>query len=206
MKQLLRNYVSKSASYLEIVIAAFTLIGIAVLSVIIAYDLYVIVSKFLQGNFEVKVETFLADALQIIIGIEFIKMLAKHTPGSAIEVLLFAIARKKIIIEHNTMVDTLLGVVAISILFATRKFLNSQHHESTKGMIFNSGTFVKDVNKTYGTTLPESMGHTIAGVLYNQATENNIPIKTGCKVTVSGTEIEVYSMDDELIKQVIVHK
>ncbi len=94
MKQLLRNYVSKSASYLEIVIAAFTLIGIAVLSVIIAYDLYVIVSKFLQGNFEVKVETFLADALQIIIGIEFIKMLAKHTPGSAIEVLLFAIARK----------------------------------------------------------------------------------------------------------------
>lgn len=205
MKQLLRNYVSKSASYLEISIAAFTLVGIAVFSVIIAKDLYDIAMKFLQGNFSVRVEDFLADALQIIIGIEFIKMLAKHTPGSAVEVLLFAIARK-IIIEHNTMVDTLLGVVAISILFATRKFLNSQHHPSTKGMVFNSGTYVKDVNKTYGTNIPEAMGHTIAGVLYNKAVEDNVPIKTGCRVHVGDLEIEVYSMDDELIKQVIVHK
>lgn len=205
MKQLLRNYVAKSASYFEILIAAITLIGIAVFSVIIIHDLYEISLKFIHGNFDVKVESFLADALQIIIGIEFIKMLAKHTPGSAVEVLLFAIARK-IIIEHNTMMDTLLGVIAIGILFGTRKYLSSISHESTQGVIFNGGTFVKEVNKTSGCNLPENMGHTIAGVFYNQAVKQQTPIKTGCSVSINGTEIEVYSMDDELIKQVIVHR
>ena len=34
---------------------------------------------------------FLQRALDIVIGIEFIKMLAKHSPGSSLEVLLYAI-------------------------------------------------------------------------------------------------------------------
>lgn len=205
MKQQLRNRVSKTASYLEIVIAAFTLLSIGIFSVIIVHDLYVIIEQFLNGNFEVHVENFLADALQIIIGIEFIKMLAKHTPGSAVEVLLFAIARK-IIVEHNTMLDTLIGVVAIAILFATKKYLHSATKESTDGMIFNGGIYVKEVNKILGTHIPENMGHTIAGFLYNQTVKQQIPIKVGCKIKIENITIEVYSMDDELIKQVIVHK
>ncbi|MCT4596570.1 MAG: hypothetical protein N4A50_01655 [Vallitalea sp.] len=205
MKQQLRNHVAKTASYLEICIAAFTLISIGIFSVIIIHDLYVILQEFITGNFDVKVEHFLADALQIIIGIEFIKMLAKHTPSSAVEVLLFAIARK-IIVEHNTMLDTLIGVVAIAILFATRKYLHSATRESTDGMIFNGGMYVKEVNKMLGTEIPENMGHTIAGFVYNQAVKQEIPIKVGCKINIDNTRIEVYSMDDELIKQVIVHK
>ena len=35
--------------------------------------------------------TFLGHVFNLVIGVEFIKMLSKHTPGSAIEVLLFAI-------------------------------------------------------------------------------------------------------------------
>lgn len=38
-------------------------------------------------------QAVLEQAFNLVIGIEFIKMLAKHTPGSAIEVLLFAMAR-----------------------------------------------------------------------------------------------------------------
>ncbi len=51
-----------------------------------------------------------------------IKMLAKHTPGSAIEVLLFAMARQ-LVIGHMTPVENLLGVIAIGIIFIIRKFL-----------------------------------------------------------------------------------
>ena len=49
-------------------------------------------------------------------------MMAKHTPGSAIEVLLFAIARQ-MIVEHTTPFENFLTVVTIAGLFAIRKFL-----------------------------------------------------------------------------------
>lgn len=67
-------------------------------------------------------QTFLALAFNVIIGIEFLKMLCRHNMSSAVEVLLFAIARQ-MVIEHTTPVENLLMVTAIAILFAIRKFL-----------------------------------------------------------------------------------
>lgn len=64
----------------------------------------------------------LEHAFNLIIGVEFIKMLAKHTPGSAIEVLLFAIARQ-MVIEHTTPVENLVGIVTIALIFIIRKYL-----------------------------------------------------------------------------------
>ena len=49
-------------------------------------------------------------------------MLAKHTPGSAIEVLLFAIARQ-MVVEHTSPLENLIGIVTIALIFAIRKFL-----------------------------------------------------------------------------------
>ncbi len=46
----------------------------------------------IDGN-DVEIRTFLERGLDIVIGIEFIKMLAKHSPGCSLEVLLYAIAR-----------------------------------------------------------------------------------------------------------------
>ena len=65
---------------------------------------------------------FLGHAFNLIIGVEFIKMLAKHTPGSAIEVLLFAIARQ-MVVEHTSPLENLIGIVTIALIFAIRKFL-----------------------------------------------------------------------------------
>ena len=49
-------------------------------------------------------------------------MLAKHTPGSAIEVLLFAIARQ-MVVGHTSSLENLIGIVTIALIFAIRKFL-----------------------------------------------------------------------------------
>lgn len=65
---------------------------------------------------------FLTHALNLVIGIEFVKMLTKHTPAAVLEVLIFTIARQ-LIVAHGDGVQTLLGVLAIAVLFATRKFL-----------------------------------------------------------------------------------
>ena len=67
-------------------------------------------------------QTFLGHAFNLVIGIEFIKMLAKHSPGSALEVLLYAIARN-MILGHGTAAENLLGVAAIGLIFVIRKFL-----------------------------------------------------------------------------------
>ena len=64
---------------------------------------------------------FLEDMFSLVVGIEFIKMLAKHSPGSSLEVLLYAIARH-MIVGHESAVENLLSVVAIGLIFAVRKY------------------------------------------------------------------------------------
>ena len=65
---------------------------------------------------------FLESALDLVIGIEFIKMLIKHTPGSVVEVLLFAIARHAIL-AGGTALENLLTILSIAVIFAVRKFI-----------------------------------------------------------------------------------
>ena len=65
---------------------------------------------------------FLESALDLVIGIEFIKMLIKHTPGSVVEVLLFALSRHMVLEGGNSM-ENLLTVCAIAVIFVIRKFL-----------------------------------------------------------------------------------
>lgn len=60
-------------------------------------------------------------SLDIVIGIEFIKMLAKHSPGSSLEVLLYAIARH-LVVGHDSALENLLSVGAIALIFIVRKF------------------------------------------------------------------------------------
>ena len=66
--------------------------------------------------------TFLANGLSLVVGVEFVKMLCTHTPGTVIEVLLFAISRQ-MIVGHVSGFEVLAGVAAIAGLFATHKYL-----------------------------------------------------------------------------------
>ena len=68
--------------------------------------------------------------------IEFIKMLAKHSPGSVLEVLLYAIARH-MIVGHEDAVQNLVSVVAIALIFIIRKyfFVPSFGHKMPGGKI-----------------------------------------------------------------------
>ena len=62
---------------------------------------------------------YLETAMNLAIGVELIKMLCMHSPGTVIEVLLFAIARQ-VVVSHSSVTQTLTGVFAIVVLFATR--------------------------------------------------------------------------------------
>ena len=66
--------------------------------------------------------TFLGNVLTLLIAVEFVKILAKHTAETLLEVLMFALARQMVVV-HETMVDTLIGIVALGAIFAIRKYL-----------------------------------------------------------------------------------
>ena len=113
----LRNFIIQSSTLLEILLSGLVLIGL-LLSIVPL--LKWMPGLLVDGN-EVEIRTFLERALDIVIGIEFIKMLAKHSPGSSLEVLLYAIARH-MVVGHESALENLLSVGAIALIFVVRKF------------------------------------------------------------------------------------
>ena len=97
--RLLRNQVAAASSILEVVLAILVLIGLLISTVPIAQEMF-----------------------NLVIGIEFIKMLAKHSPGSALEVLLYAIARQ-MILGHESALESFISVASIGLIFLIRRFV-----------------------------------------------------------------------------------
>lgn len=113
----LRNKIIEASTLLEILLSGLVLIGL-LLSIVPLIKW--MPGLLLDGN-DVEIRAFLERSLDIVIGIEFIKMLAKHSPGSSLEVLLYAIARH-LVVGHDSAVENLLSVGAIALIFLVRKF------------------------------------------------------------------------------------
>ena len=105
-------------------------------------------------NFATPVEyselnSFLAEGLLLVIGVELVVMLCLHVPGTLIEVLLFAIARKLIVLPKTSgMIDLLLGILAIGIIFAIRNYLlNQEEKNMSLSNLYNLNEIKKYINK-----------------------------------------------------------
>lgn len=123
----IRNAIKRIADIIEIVVAV--LIGLGIIYSIIDYvprGAELLASSPDPAVFIL----YLEDLFNIVIGIEFIKMLTMPKADNVIEVLIFVVARH-MIIGAKTSVDFLLSVLAILVLYATRMALhwlkNKQH-------------------------------------------------------------------------------
>lgn len=107
---------------LAICIETFFAIVIAIVIVLLAIKLITII--FQPGFFvdEESFSNFLKNALGLVVGVEFVKMLVRHTMDNVVEVLIFAISRH-LIVYHLEIWEILIGVLCMAILFAIRKFL-----------------------------------------------------------------------------------
>ena len=113
----LRNRIIQASSLLEVLLSGLVLVGL----VFSAIPLIRWIPGLLVDGNDTEIRTFLERSLDIVIGIEFIKMLAKHSPGSSLEVLLYAIARH-LVVGHDSALENLLSVGAIALIFIVRKF------------------------------------------------------------------------------------
>ena len=101
------------ARYTEIVLSIVILIVIALTGIRLIYTITEI--SILDMDIDFFTE-FLANALSLVVGVEFVKMLCRHSAQTA----------RQMVVEHMDPVQTLIGVIAIAILFAIRKFLMTE--------------------------------------------------------------------------------
>ena len=111
-------YLEKVAKAIEMVIALVLLVIVVIKIIEVTFDL----TGFPVGILTMEFAGILSITLNLVIGVEFTKMLIKHTPESVVDVLLFAIARQMVVYHERTL-DLLIGVLAIGGLFAIKKVL-----------------------------------------------------------------------------------
>lgn len=116
MKEKISNSSVKCLKLIEWLIALILTIAILVAIVQLVMNL----TSGIQSA-QLSLNDFLGNALTVVIGVEFVKMLILHTPGAVLEVLLYAIARQ-IIMAHDSAMENLIGVSAVAILFLVRKY------------------------------------------------------------------------------------
>ena len=119
----MKQYLANLSEWLEHVMAAIVLIAI----VIAIISLWAPFKEFLHTSTESGAFLkYMASVFDIVIGIEFFKLLCKPRKDTMLEVLMFVIARH-MIIEHTTAFENLLSITAISILIIVdRYFLKSK--------------------------------------------------------------------------------
>ncbi len=176
MKDFLQSKLYRIASYVELFVTFLLVIVIAVLS--IQFMLGILDASLYEGSYNADLmNEFLAKALSLAVGVEFVKMLSKHTPSTVIEVLLFATARQ-IVVLHNDTTDTLIGVITIAVLFATRKYLFCSFDE-TERVVLRAGLTVKIANIITRVHIPEDGKATLGEVVTRLLEEKDIAIATG---------------------------
>ena len=112
----MEHRIRKVLHVLELVIASVTIV---VLVIGLALNIWKVAAD--PTSFTHTME-FLHTVLNIVVGLEFVRMLIDMTPANTLEVLIMATARY-VIMNHDSPVALLLGVLCVAILFAIRRFL-----------------------------------------------------------------------------------
>ena len=84
------------ARYTEIVLSIIILIVIALAGIRLIFTITEIPIMDMDIDF---FTTFLANGLSLVVGVEFVKMLCRHSAQTVVEVLMFATARQ-MVVEH----------------------------------------------------------------------------------------------------------
>ncbi|KUO74586.1 MAG: hypothetical protein APF77_08245 [Clostridia bacterium BRH_c25] len=201
----LKTRIMRMTVYLELILAFFITIGI----VIGMGDLVKYLVMIFQTNpvetYEV-FQKFLGHILMLVVGVELVAMLVMHTPGSVIEVLLYAVARTMLIYSKNTL-DFLIGIVAIAGIFAIRRFLFVGRISNSDDInVFSATTSVPDINRYVGVNIPESLGNTIGGVVFHVSEQSCRKVEVGTTFRVADAQIRVIKLNGEVIDRVAVEE
>ena len=121
MEKKLRRILDKVSEMLELVMAVIVLAAV----LIAIFSLKVPFQEFLNSHTaDGSFLEFMGYLLNIVIGIEFFKMLCKPGAETVLEVLMFVVARH-MIVHDTSAVENLLTIICIAIIFIIKKYLHT---------------------------------------------------------------------------------
>lgn len=120
MKEKIDKRLGNVLILLETIIAIFTVLVLVGLLIEQVWIIFRHPADLLEA--ENPVTTYLHHMLDIVIGLEFVKLLMHLTPGNILEVLTMALSRS-IIVNHGSAVENLLSIACIIGLFAAKRYL-----------------------------------------------------------------------------------
>lgn len=114
---ILHRKLYESATFLEVIVGIVALIPIV-------FSLLFLLEQMALMNFreEKALTQFMYIAFEIIIAVEFAKLIFVHTIDTTVEIIIMAIVRQ-IIVEHTSPVDTFILVTSVAVLCVVRKYL-----------------------------------------------------------------------------------
>jgi hypothetical protein len=193
MRQYANYALKKLANTLEFVISLMLAVGIIILCAKMAGSILNIFDFDLWPNYE----DLLSTCFNLIIGVELIRMMQYHTSSAVFEVLLFAIARQ-IITAHASTVGSLLGVICIAILFATRKFLFTKY-DVAEPTIVRGTSKIRNINHLLHLNLPLTYGDTIAELIIAECERNEIDIAPAAIIELPNAGLRIAKIRDGII-------
>ena len=198
MQQVIAHLLRKITEFLEFVISIMLALGIILLCFRIASSISNIPNLEVWPNYH----DLLENCFNLIIGVELIRMMYYHTPDTVFEVLLFAIARQ-IITDHSSIWGSLVGVCAIAVLFATRKYLFCEF-DISDAIIFRASARVKSINSLLGINIPYENNDRLMDVLIRSLeAENQVP-RVGACAYFTDVGLRVAKLHNEKISRIEV--
>lgn len=200
MKEFLRSKVFALSQYLEMLLSLILGVVIVLLAGKLLLDVFNPEYILVEEAFTYYLET----AMNLAVGVELIKMLCMHSPGTVIEVLLFAIARQ-VVVSHSSVVQTLTGVFAIVVLFATRKYLFIPHDDMTRITLRGSQS-VTMANRYAKIKIPETDGRLLRDVIETKIAQEGKSKEIGTCVDYDNFALCIAGMKNEKITRVDILK
>lgn len=192
---LARKVLNQVLSGMEVILAGFLIIIIAILAFKLAAGTF-----FGEALVPKSVSWYIEQVMNLAIGIEFAKMLFHHTPGTIIEVLLFAISRH-MIVEQTTPLETLFGVAALAGLFAIKKYLFTSFREHER-IICSGQTTIKKMNQRYGLSIPADGSRLLCDVVRENLKKHDLPAEVGMSFVLGDATLRIEEMHEGSIRKV----
>lgn len=190
---------------LEIILTILLAIGITIGLIDIIKYFYYIFEAGAVDSYDV-FKQFLGHTLLIIVGVELMLMLIYHSTNAILELILFVIARK-MLIYAETMLDLVLGTLAIAIIFLIIKYLSPKKdfvaRNKSKG-IYSASTSINNIIRATGFDIPIDKGNTLGGLTFTLAKENNKPIEEGTEFFIENIKIKILKATDGVIDKVLI--
>lgn len=162
-------FLSKLIHLFEILISIMLIVAILIsIPDIIHYYIDI-----LGSSKEVSIKLFndlLAHIMMLVIAMEFILLLVTQTDSTIVYLITLVISRK-LLIQSQSMTDILIGVIAITILFITRKFLlkssTVEYLNQDNNKIFSAVSKIEEINMLYNLQIDDKGFHTLGGLVSN---------------------------------------